>query len=438
MNIWVEECWRLAACLAIAVLAGVISGFPALALIAALMLYAGWMIFRFYELHIWLENGAKTETTPDTVGLASTIVQLVHRERKRRQRQKEKLRGTLQQFNALASEIPDATVVLDDKLQIQWCNNAASTLLGLTRQRDTGQRIDNLIRLPEFHQYLLNPAATSELEMESPLGPSSTLLVTCVPAGNMSILTARDITQRVQVREMRKAFVADVSHELKTPLTVIQGHIEMLREEGLQQTGSSQLALRRVAEHTDRMATIVGDLLTLSKLESNTLAEDQGQPINIAMLLRGIVSDKHAATDHSHKIELQLDENLWLRGMESEIHSACQNLIDNAIAYTEPGTRIEVNWALSEPFGAVFSVKDYGPGIEPEHVPKLSQRFYRVDKDRSRESGGTGLGLAIVKYIAQRHGGQLQIESELGTSSTFSIQLPSSRCVGAGDQREVS
>jgi len=424
---WIDESWRLAALVAVALLLGLVLGHRYWVVAVALLIYSGWMIYRLHQLIRWLQKGAVTEQTPDTVGVLDSVVQLVHREKRRSHRQTVNLRKTIERFSNLASELPDATVVLDERWQIVWCNTTAETLLGISRQRDSGQRIDNLMRDPDFITFLHDARRDhKELELPSPVNADVTLLLTCVPAADkQQILSARDITQRVQVREMRKAFVADVSHELRTPLTVIQGHVEMLSENSSVAT-ADHLALERISEQSDRMTKIVQDLLTLSKLESRHLVDDEGVWLDFAATIEMLASDFEAGgLTQSHDVELKLDRDLQIRGIENELISCCQNLLQNAAAYTPAGTRIEIEWRLAEVAipsddwskkalsGDEFSagtgflvVRDYGPGIHPEHLPKLSQRFYRADQDRSRATGGTGLGLAIVKHIAQRHGGQ--------------------------------
>ena len=457
MKSWADEGWRLAAALLAAAVAGLLLGNFQIALLIALIMYAGWMIYRLHRLNSWLLNGAATADTPDTTGLLDSVVQLVHREQRRSGRQKDKMRRTLSQFNALASEIPDATVVLNDKWLIQWCNAAAEKLLGINRKADRGQRIDNLLRSPEFVAFLQEVHSEHrELEIVSPVSADLTLLVTCVPAGDQQlVLTARNITQRVQVREMRKAFVADVSHELKTPLTVIRGHLEMLGERELV-SEEERLALNRIDEQSDRMETIVKDLLMLSKLESSTLEPDEGNWVSMPVMIETIINDVTGGLD-LHNLRTQIDPSLELLGIESEIYSCCQNLIQNALSYNPAGTRIDIEWryaastepernwtttdtvpAALEPGSVIFLVRDQGIGIHEEHLSRLSQRFYRVDRDRSRATGGTGLGLAIVKYIAQRHSGHLFIQSQPGKGSVFAVSFPAFRQRRLAQQSRVS
>lgn len=433
---WVDECWRLVLGIVVTIIAGFITGHGMAYLVGFLLLYAGWMIFRFQELEEWLRDGGKKKQAPDAIGIASEIMQLIYRDKKFITKQKDRLRTSLNQFNDMAAELPDATIVLGDNLQIRWCNAAADELLGINRRRDGGQRIDNLIRLPEFHDFLQQVDPKAEIEIQSPRDPQIMLTMRKVPTdGGLSILTGRDITQRVRLREMRKAFVADVSHELRTPLTVVHGYHEMLLDdESLPK--HMRAPLESANNQSSRMATIVDDLLTLSRLESSVLAEEEGNPVAVDDLVLSVITDIQQSTQKAngevdkagHVFTRQTDSALLIRGKESEIYSACQNLIGNAVKYTNPGTEIQVNWGRT-PTGASLSVIDNGPGFEAEHIPRISERFYRVDKDRSRDKGGTGLGLAIVKYIAQRHGGHLDVRSEPGVGSEFEIKFPTSRIV---------
>ena len=241
----------------------------------------------------------------------------------------------------------------------------------------------------------------------------------------MTVLIAADITQRVQVREMRKAFVADVSHELRTPLTVIRGYVEMLSEDESLNADVHQ-SLQQISSQSERMRGIVEDLLQLSKLEANRLGENEGQAVDVSTMLVAMVSALADMTTN-HTIELDLDAHTGVIGSERELYSACNNLLTNAIRYTDTGTVIKVSWKMNKDGGMIYAVADNGPGIEARHLSRLSERFYRVDASRSRDEGGTGLGLAIVKHAAQRHGGTLNIVSTPGTGSEFQIDFPPNR-----------
>lgn len=409
------------------VLAGFIVGWPALSTIAYLFGYVIWLLRRMDAMTHWLSEGARPNKAPPTTGLTNDMVQLIHREKKYSRKQKNRYRATLAQFNSLAADLPDATVVLDKSFEIRWSNSAALELLNIHPDRDRGQRIDNLVRHPEFRDFLHNSADQEELEMPG-TGSSAerVIAVRKVPTGkHMTVLIAADITQRVQVREMRKAFVGDVSHELRTPLTVIRGYLEMLREnESLDPEVSEGLA--QITTQSDRMRGIVEDLLQLSKLEGNPLAESEGDTLTVSAMIRSMVSTLHESNE-DYLFDLDLDESLALLGSEREIYSACQNLLANAVRYTDPGTTVKVSWHSGDSGEAIYIVADNGPGIEARHLNRLSERFYRVDAGRSRDDGGTGLGLAIVKHAAQRHGGQLSIESTPGSGSVFTITFPAYR-----------
>ena len=411
---------------------GLLVGLTALLPLAFLVGHSLWLLWRMNAIANWLERGGHAATAPPTVGLGNSIVERVHREKRYSRKQKHRYRKALAQFNSLAAELPDATVVLDAQHQIRWANAAAQTLLGVHPERDRRQRIDNLVRSPGFRELLASGGEAGEgLEMELPLGSGRTLVVRNVPSGSdMSVLIARDETQRVRLREMRKAFVGDVSHELRTPLTVIEGYLEMLRDaEGFD--AATRTAIAHVSAQSARMHHIVEHLLQLSRLEGNPLGEREGETVAVGALLRsmiGTIADT-TATLSRQQFTLVVDDSLALLGSESEIWSACNNLVTNAVNYAGAGCRIEVRWERDEAGRPLCTVADDGPGIEARHLPRLSERFYRVDKNRSRDSGGTGLGLAIVKHAAQRHGGQLLIRSTPGVGSTFCIEFPASRAV---------
>lgn len=409
------------------VLGGFIIGWPALATIVYLFGYIVWLLRRMDSMVLWLSEGARPAKAPPTTGLTNDMVQLIHREKKYSRKQKNRYRNTLAQFNSLAADLPDATVVLDKSFEIRWSNSAALALLNIHPDRDRGQRIDNLVRNPDFREFLHQGSDQEELEMPgSGASTDRVIAVRKVPTGkHMMVLIAADITQRVQVREMRKAFVGDVSHELRTPLTVIRGYLEMLREqESLDPEVKEGLA--QITAQSDRMRGIVEDLLQLSKLEGNPLAEDEGDTLNVSAMVRSMVSTLQESNE-TYLFKLHLDESLALLGSEREIYSACHNLLTNAVRYTEPGTVIDVSWQIGEDGEAIYCVADNGHGIEARHLARLSERFYRVDAGRSRDDGGTGLGLAIVKHAAQRHGGLLSIESTPGSGSAFTVTFPEYR-----------
>lgn len=406
---------------------GLVVGAPLAVMLLFCFSYTIWLLIRMSNIVKWLESGAASAKAPPTAGLMNKVVGIVHREKAYSRQQKNRYRSMLARFNSLAAELPDATVVYDGHRNIQWSNTAARTLLNIHEVRDQGQRIDNLLRAPDMLQYMARPDQGVEVEIQSPVTPDVTLSLIKVRAGKgMTVLIARDITQRVKVREMRKAFVADVSHELRTPLTVMRGYIEMMLEDN-QHDEATHNGLLSMQTQSDRMHHIVAHLLELSKIEGNPLGETEGSTLEVTSMLHTIVDSLTQTIGEQHHINLSVDDTLLLLGSESEIYSAASNLIANAINYTKAGTHISVQWQLNENGLPQLSVKDNGAGIEAQHLSRLSERFYRVDKDRSRASGGTGLGLAIVKHVAHRHGGQLFIESTPGLGSQFHIEFPASR-----------
>jgi len=432
---WRTEVWWLVGGTVTVALLGWLLGFPFIALLGAAAGYIAWLLMRIANIVRWLNHGGSQRSAPPTVGMMSDIVRLIHREKSYSRKQKNRYKRTLVQFNNLASELPDATVVLDNNNVIRWANVAARSLLNVHSDRDRGQRIDNLLRDPDFHTFLKASDGSHEIEMVAPA--NSTLMLACrrIPSGRgMSVLVARDVTQRIRLRDMRKDFVDDVSHELRTP--------EML-EDNPALPPQARDAVMKIEEQSSRMMQIVQKLLNLSRLEGNPLGEHEGELVNVSELVHALVHDLDNASHSKHRWNLLLDERLALRGNYDEIYSVCQNLLQNAVKYSGDSSTISVRWAqedvldstaaykegatTDELAGACLVVSDDGIGIEPRHLPRLSERFYRVDRARARESGGTGLGLAIVKHIAQRHGGQLLIDSVPGAGSEFAIHFPAQR-----------
>lgn len=440
---WRKEVWWLILGAVATAAAGWLLGFPLQVLLAAGVGYIAWLLVRVAHIVRWLQSGGSQRSAPPTVGMMDDIVRLVHREKSYSRKQKNRYKRTLLQFNNLASELPDATVVIDASNVIRWSNVAARSLLNVHSDRDRGQRIDNLIRDPEFHAFLQSEDPSNEIEMVAPSNSSLMLACRRIPSGRgMCVLVARDVTQRTRLREMRKDFVDDVSHELRTPLTVIRGYTEMLLENP-SIDDASRNAIEKVEEQSNRMMHIVQKLLSLSRLEGNPLGDSEGDVVAVAEMVASLVTDLNNTSSTKHQWELNLDSDLALRGNYEELYSVVQNLLQNAVKYSGDGAVIKVSWTqddvldstaavragatTDELAGACLSVSDNGIGIEPRHLPRLSERFYRVDRARARESGGTGLGLAIVKHIAQRHGGQLLIDSTPGDGSEFSVHFPAQR-----------
>ncbi|MEO7548323.1 MAG: phosphate regulon sensor histidine kinase PhoR [Ramlibacter sp.] len=339
----------------------------------------------------------------------------------------------LQEFLIALETSPNGVVLLDEQGRIEWCNQTAAAHFGFDSKRDLLQAIGNLVRDPAFAAYLASWNYSRDVVLSvQGTGPAPLKLsVQAHPyAGNRRLLLSRDVTAVEQAEAMRRDFVANVSHEIRTPLTVLAGFVETLQTLDLEPDETVRY-LAMMAQQAQRMQTLVNDLLTLSRLEGSPLP-GPGEWIAVAALFGQCEQEARSlsallAPAQPHVLEFAHPAGWELSGAPSELQSAMSNLISNAIRYTPPGGRITVGWQSLAGGRAEFSVRDSGPGIAPEHITRLTERFYRVDRSRSRETGGTGLGLAIVKHVVQRHGAELKIESALGAGSTFAIQFPASR-----------
>jgi two-component system phosphate regulon sensor histidine kinase PhoR len=318
-------------------------------------------------------------------------------------------------------------VLLDVHGHIEWCNPIASAYLGLDEQRDLGQPLVNLVRHPDLAAYLEQGEYAEPLTLRLARGEELVLSLAIIAYGEeQKLLLASDITLAEKVETMRRDFVANVSHELKSPLTVVAGFLETLTDGDVKlDERRRQGYLEMMREHTLRMQRLVEDLLTLSALESSRGPGDETL-VDVSVLLAGVREEALALSAGRHRIELSVEQPVLLLANAQELRSAFGNLVSNAVRYTPAGGDIRLGWTRRGA-QAVFSVADSGPGIEPRHIPRLTERFYRVDVRRSRERGGTGLGLAIVKHIVNRHNGKLTIESRVGEGSTFTVFLPASR-----------
>jgi two-component system phosphate regulon sensor histidine kinase PhoR len=351
----------------------------------------------------------------------------------------------LARLSAAVQASPNGVLLLDEGDHIEWCNQTAAEHLGLDAQRDQRQRITHMVRDPAFNSFMQAGNGEQELVMASRLSqPHATrkIALQWFPTGEgHRLLLSRDITALEQAETMRRDFVANVSHEIRTPLTVLSGFIETLQTLPLSEDDRSRY-LGLMAQQSHRMQALVADLLTLSRLEGSP-QPGMSERTPVAALWQACLGDAQALVGGAregvpltHELAFHLDASLQdqsVAGARVELQSAMTNLISNAIRYTPAGGRVEIGWRMHLPQGVEFWVQDNGPGIAPEHLPRLTERFYRVDRSRSRETGGTGLGLAIVKHVVQRHGGQISISSELGRGSRFAFYLPLARFSASDD-----
>lgn len=328
---------------------------------------------------------------------------------------------------AAGQALTDGVVLLDQHNQILFCNTTAEDQLGLVVRTDRGQPVVNLVRQPEFVAYLQDEDYSRPLTLRSERGEDRVLSIYVIPyAGDRRLMQVKDVTQTDRLDRMRRDFVANVSHELRTPLTVLAGFLETLQEIDVDRDEQKRF-LEMMSEQSLRMQSIVQDLLTLSSIESAPPPE--AEIVDMANIVDKLRRDAEALSAGRHQIVVESDGRGDLRGSEPELVSAFGNLVANAVRYTPPGGRVSISWHAS-PQGAEFAVQDTGIGIDSKHIPRLTERFYRIDRGRSRDAGGTGLGLAIVKHSLSRHQAQLDIKSTPGVGSRFSARFPANRVVG--------
>ncbi|MCP5278494.1 MAG: phosphate regulon sensor histidine kinase PhoR [Thiobacillus sp.] len=326
--------------------------------------------------------------------------------------------------------LPDGVVILDRESRILWLNDAAERLLGLSPLRDVGQFVPYLLRQSRFIGWLQEEDFSRTLQMESPVKPQKTLELQLVPLPkDQKMLLARDISELARVEAMRRDFVANVSHELRTPITVIVGFLEVFDEMENPDPTEFKKHIPLMREQSDRIRSLVDDLLTLAKLE--TEPESKEEAVDIAALTHRLADEARTMSQGKHDIQVHIDSNLRLLASPQELYSALANLVSNAVRYTPAGGHIALKWHIGPRGSGLFSVTDTGEGIEAQHIPRLTERFYRVDRGRSRATGGTGLGLAIVKHILQRHQARLRVDSTVGKGSTFTAAFPPDRLIPA-------
>ena len=427
-NAWTTEYSRIFILVICGLIIGLLTGYWVAAVLLPCSIYIGWTLVQIRAFERWIRLGAKAENAPNANGIWALIVQHIYRSQKRDMQRKVRLEDLLNQFESTISALPYATVTLNQMQEIVWVNAAAADTLGIAKYRDEGMRLDNLIRRPELQSIINSPAASNSVQLLSPVDAGISLMVTCVTFGdNQKLITAKDISQILAVQKLRKAFISNASHELRTPLTVISGYLEMMSlDEHLPEP--MQNIVTNAYEQALRMVSILDDLLSLSKLveKESQYDKDSGEAVDLFAMVEKLVIS-HSQTSKSYHFESKLNEPLVIRGDESEIFSLCQNLLSNAIKYSSPGSQIKLSWTVNSQGWAGLAFIDEGEGIAQEDIPRLTERFYRVNNKRQRDVTGTGLGLSIVKHILENHGGYLDIESDVGVGSTFTAYFPEYR-----------
>jgi two-component system phosphate regulon sensor histidine kinase PhoR len=427
-KLWASESHAIIAAIFVMFFFGITFDNWFIASFLTLTAYITWLYVRMVRLEKWLARGTKTSEVFDDSGFMAYIIRHLYQQRKVHNKRKKTTKEILSRLHQNISALPDATVLLNDLLEIEWSNSPAQYLLGIHRTEDIGLRISNLIRNPEFLRYLISPDNKKRLEIESPIDSNITLQIKIVRFGrNQRLLTARNITDARKLQEGLKNFVANASHELKTPLTVISGHLEMLENEA-QLSESGKLSLTAAQKQATRMHNLIKGLLLLSQVESYQLQANDGNELSISEIMINSLSAVGKSCNDQF-VTCLTPENMYLLGIKNEIEGICINLIDNAIRYSPENTPIEIRWSENKDGEYIFSVTDQGPGIAEEDIEHLTKRYFRGTQTTEQSIPGSGLGLAIVQHAAIKHGARLQIKSKPGRGSTFSVIFPEYRVI---------
>ncbi len=380
-----------------------------------------------YRLLGWLRSAQERDAPRDT-GFWGEIGYRTERVLRSREREIEYERDQLRQFFSAIEASPNGVLLLDDNDQIQWCNSVAAAHFGLDPQRDRLQRVTNLVRAPAFVAYLQEGRFDEQVQFPGPGGQGTLTVLVRLYGDGKKLVLSQDITERERADAMRRDFVANVSHEIRTPLTVLAGFVETLAALQLSEPERARV-LVLMEQQTHRMQALVSDLLTLAQLEGSPRpGADRWVPVQA--LMSQALAEAAGLSAGRHQVNVETTpaaEMAEIAGAPGELQSALSNLVSNAVRYTAEGGQIDVRWRIRPDGAGEFEVADNGVGIAREHLPRLTERFYRVDGSRSRDTGGTGLGLAIVKHILQRHGGEIDIQSELGKGSSFRLIYPAAR-----------
>ena len=396
-------------------------------LAVALALHLTWVLTNLFRLEWWLRHRSYADP-PDVGGVWGEIIAQIVRLHRRKRFHKQRFVQLMRQLQRSTAALPNGVVILNAQREIVWFNRMAARLLNLRRTADLGMRIENLLREPEFVRYLAGQDYSNPVVIRQTTGEDCYLSMQVAPYGDgQLLLLVSDVSRQMRLEAVRRDFVANASHELRSPLTVISGYLETLSQDPVLDP-DLQGPVAEMRRQAERMTAIIRDLLELSRLEESDEVVG-GEPIDIAAILALLRKDVLARPQHPRDVRVRVDSVAQLVGDEPEIHSAFSNLVDNAAKYTPPEGSLEMRWWVDED-GAHFAVSDTGMGISPEHLPRITERFYRVDPGRSRATGGSGLGLAIVKHVLQRHGATLEVQSAVGVGSTFTCHFPPERVAG--------
>ena len=426
---WIRTLGQLALVLLAALVAGLLAGYPWQVLTATALGVVAW--------HYWKLRGVLVRLTarqrlapPHGVGIWNELDRLLHRGQNEMRSRKRRLVAMLRAYRAAAAALPDAVVVVDRNSQrVRWFNEAAAPLLGLHYPQDIGTPLGTRLEpLPMARWLSAGRSAEPLQDVASPADPDLRLNLRLIPySDELWLLVARDITKMMRLEQMRRDFVANVSHELRTPLTVVHGYLDMLDVGMLDPGERPEWApmLSEMRNQSQRMTQLVEDLLTLSRLEAQDALPEE--PVAMGPMLATLRREAEALGQGRHHVRVVDEARIDLWGSTKELHSAFSNLVGNAVRYTQAGGDIVIRFSRTADGGAVLAVEDSGYGIPAAHLPRITERFYRVSTSRSRESGGTGLGLSIVKHVLQLHQARLQVRSEVGRGSVFSCHFGAER-----------
>lgn len=421
---WHVSIGRLLLLVGSALAIGIASGHIAIALIVVFAGYSVWSLYSLLRVQRWLL--ARTRLPPPSdMGVWSEVAEFIYRRHQTGRYQQRRLVRLLRAYREAAAVLPDGVVVLSALRQIVWFNESAARLLGLDGQHHRGLIIDRLVTNPQILAWLAQARANDPLiDVPSPSIADIRMSMRLIPyAQDQWLLVVRDVSTLLKLEQVRRDFVANVSHELRTPLTVLYGYLDLIDSENDPELSGMVCEMRK---QSTRMAQIVDDLLTLSRLDAQANTDDES--IAMDAMLASLRRDAEALSQQQHDIRVDTTSVHGIRGSANDLHSAFANLVANAVRYTPPGGKIVVRW-FDEDDGCCFEVEDSGCGIPKEHLPRISERFYRVSTSRSRDKGGTGLGLSIVKHVLGLHQARLEIRSEVGTGSIFSAHFPHARLI---------
>ncbi|MCB1786879.1 MAG: phosphate regulon sensor histidine kinase PhoR [Gammaproteobacteria bacterium] len=422
---WIQEFWRIILLLSVAVAAGALVDQVVPFLLLALLAYTLRNLYNLQRLADWLGE-RDVNAVPNHFGIWGDIYSRIALVSARQAQREKRLNELVNEYSASTAALPDATVALDANGRIRWFNDAASRLLGLKTAKDIGQPLINLFRNPQTIEFIRSADYSRTVQTAAPGNADSRLEMRLAPYGDGQVLLlAQDITERVRLERVRRDFVANVSHELRTPLTVLSGFVENLQAMPDLDDPRLQRPLEIMAQQSARMRRIVEDLLLLARLESES-TRNAPVPVDVGELLHQVADECQALRTEVAEIRCEVLSSRRVLGDATQLRSAITNLAVNAVNHTPASGRVTLRWS-DRGVESVLEVSDTGEGIAAEHLPRLTERFYRVDAGRSRERGGTGLGLAIVKHVLKRHDARLAIHSRLGEGSHFTCVFPASR-----------